>query len=482
MMYKINWDRFVKEDTFRLSEGNVKRLSSEFDKRTAYESDFGRVVFSTASRRMHDKTQVIPLTTNDNVHSRLTHSLEVMNIGYSLGIGLCRNEEFIKTYGKESANDLAWKISIILKTAGLVHDIGNPPFGHFGEEIIQEYFKKFLKDNPNISISDEEKYDYIHFDGNAQGFRILTKLQYLNDLYGLNLTKTTLASYLKYPNCSKLNKEKDEQNNYKFIALKKHGVFTTEKMYLDDIINTFSLSDSDVNFRHPLSFLVEAADSICYLIMDIEDGYGKDWFSYSFMKKVLSENEMIKTLFDNMENRIVEKGLNLKSIPDRKLMVDFRVSVIDYFVKLAIENFIANAEKIENGKYNYELINDDPNKVSKTLYNFCIKNIFPQREIVSLELCGNSVLTGLLDIYINLAFHENSKYREKARNMISKAILRTAIKETDNSIPIETEDINKFDINDLSPNVRLRMIVDFISGMTDQFAVTHFQLLSGQRI
>ncbi len=487
-MHKINWYRFIKDETFRPSEGKEKRANAEIDKRSAFESDFGRVVFSTASRRMHDKTQVIPLTTNDNVHSRLTHSLEVMNIGYSLGISLCRNEKFKELYGETTANELAWQISIILKTAGFVHDIGNPPFGHFGEEIIQEYFKKLFKDT-SFDLTEDEKLDYIHFDGNAQGFRILTKLQYLNDLFGLNLTQTTLAAYLKYPNYSHINnKERNDVNSiskyYECIASKKHGVFTSEKVFLDKIIETFELKNTDtlVNFRHPLSFLVEAADSICYLIMDIEDGYGKNWYSYEYIEKELSENEEIKSIFAIIKNRYENKNIDIHTIPKHKLFVDFRVAIIDYFVKLAVKNFMWNSKLIESGNYNYELIEDDPENVAKCLAEFCKRNIFPQREITSLELCGNSVLTGLLDTYIDLVFHKNKKYRKKGQDMISGAILKTAFEEYKIKMDNFTIELDQFDIGDLSCNLKLRIIVDFISGMTDQFAVTHYQLLSGQRI
>ena len=260
------WNEFLNTNRIRKSQVDDRRtdLSGSTDNRNPFESDFGRVIFSSACRRLHDKTQVFPLTSDDNIHSRLTHSLEVMNIGLSFGIYLCGNEKFKETTGLTS-EDILRKISPILKTACLVHDIGNPPFGHFGEEVIQEYFKNlffslmnktnpeselskhiykgicdtvYCKDNEDIQkkcvekqiteLSDflsnpQLKYDYTQFDGNAEGFRILTKLQYLGDLEGLNLTFATLASILKYPNYNEGNKEDGNIGNHK------HGAFFTEK-------------------------------------------------------------------------------------------------------------------------------------------------------------------------------------------------------------------------------------------------------------
>lgn len=253
-------------------------LSENTDNRNPFESDFGRVIFSSASRRLHDKTQVFPLTSDDNIHSRLTHSMEVMNIGLSFAIYLSGNDEF-KKKTQLTSEEILRKIDPILKTSCLVHDIGNPPFGHFGEQVIQNYFSELFKDikcgieNENIGSSlskyvikgvrytnyigkwekdtgkdintrrkQKKEYgfktflnnknliqDYVEFDGNAEGFRILTKLQYLGDLFGLNLTCSTLASTLKYPNYGIPIKTEDENDK---ISLHKHGVFFTERKTL----------------------------------------------------------------------------------------------------------------------------------------------------------------------------------------------------------------------------------------------------------
>ena len=263
-----------------------------------------------------------------------------MNIGLSFAIYLCGNKEFKKKTNLDT-EDILRKISPILKTSCLVHDIGNPPFGHFGEEVIQNYFEQLINDLKKDSnkfqtanylsqyiinniknidyidkkekIDDEEisdirerrrtkiwdefeaflssdlVLDYTQFDGNAEGFRVLTKLQYLGDLYGLNLTYATLASTLKYPNYKSADKDSSQ------IGQHKHGVFITEKDVLSKIAKDSGLEyGEDIFKRHPLSFLMEAADSICYYVMDIEDANQKQWVSLEELRKECSKYEVIE--------------------------------------------------------------------------------------------------------------------------------------------------------------------------------------------
>lgn len=265
MKYNIDWDKYL--STERARKSNKKIEDNSLDKRNAFESDFGRVVFSSPLRRMHDKTQVIPLTSGDKIHTRLTHSIEVMNTAKSLALNLCRDQDFIDEYTEKKAFELEQSISSILMTAALVHDIGNPPFGHFGETIIQQYFKY---NADNRLLKDIDNLDFTAFDGNAQGFRILTHTSYVGDLFGLNLTYATLGAYMKYPNAGIPDK--------KYIGTKKHGIYSSEKEIFDKIVAACNLKVGDRIKRHPLSFLVEAADSICYLVMDIEDGFLLRWF------------------------------------------------------------------------------------------------------------------------------------------------------------------------------------------------------------
>ena len=448
---------------------------------------------------MHDKTQVMPLNSDDNVHSRLTHSIEVMSIAQSLGDNLCRNENFKSLYGND-AYELERQISAVLRTAAIMHDIGNPPFGHFGEYVISNYFANLLlsgysimddaskkiylkkiKGSATFDLTPQQIYDFVLFDGNAQGLRVMTKLQYLNDLDGLNLTFATLGTYLKYPNKGMIDKT--------YIGTKKHGIYYSENDIFDKIVTACNLKmvDQDGNERikrHPLSFLVEAADTICYRSMDIEDGWSLGWYSFK---------DMIDKI--NFEITILnpDKGLDICSIigyknfdsdkePNRKKMVDFRVKLIQYFVNLATKNYIENLEKIDNGIYSLELLDQDVYQVEKALKRFNEKFIFTNREIQYAELTGSSVLNGLLDILIKFYFSDDKLIKAHVRTITSKTILRTAIHEQFGEIANSNDDLNCFEVTDLNNYQKLRIIVDFVSGMTDQYAVKLYQRLSGQKL
>ncbi|WP_114940414.1 dGTP triphosphohydrolase [Mucilaginibacter endophyticus] len=443
----MNWEKYLNANRLRASNRD-----KELDPRNEFESDFGRVIFSPATRRMHDKTQVFPLTSDDNIHSRLTHSLEVMSIGHSLGLNICENKDFSKSLGLQD-RELIREIPIILKNACLVHDIGNPPFGHFGETVIQTYFEKLFK-TENFGLNEIEQEDFTLFDGNAQGFRVLTKLQMLEDIFGLNLTYASLAAYIKYPNTEKIDK--------KFIYKKKRGVFQSEKNYLEEIADGCGLYRNTKIIRHPLAYLMEAADSICYLIMDIEDGFNKNLYTYEFIKGRLIDIAGMREQFDKLEEK--------HQTPIGRV-VNLRIFLIKRLVDLSVNNFIDKIKMICDGKYNFELIYDDQSKLAETLQRFCIQEIFPKREVQSLELTGHSVLTGLLDYYIKFTFHESKDYRKRALGLISDSVKKVAYKECNVST---FEDLNNY--------YKLRVIVDFISGMTDQYALNHFQKLSGQKI
>lgn len=520
--FRIEWDKYLVNIRLRTSRKNkkttedIKTDHKSYDFRTDFDSDFGRVIFSSASRRMHDKTQVFPLSTDDNIHTRLTHSLEVMNIGANLGLDLCQSKEYRELYEKDKLVQMTWDISGILRVASYIHDIGNPPFGHFGEESIQSYFKdlfekttiekythtiilggKFEIKNRSEDcynsfkkfLDSDEIADFTEFDGNAEGFRIVTKLQYLNDLFGLNLTFASLGTYLKYPNTGRKKEE--------YIASHKHGVFYTEKDYLNIIATTCNCidekrtkeSNKPIYKRHPLSFLVEAADSICYLVMDIEDAVSKKYFTYKDLCGFIIKNQTLTDIIKNIEEKDKEDNDGVKS-SDKKLLVDFRVKVISYLVDLAIKNFLENHEAIDKGEYQDELINIDENKVVESLKSITKEKIFPNRDIISLELTGNSVISGIFDIYFNLVFNDNKNLRKRAKLMISRAILeanaREYVDEYNKNKTVNNKklyfNIDTFDIGDLPIEARLRIIRDFVSGMTDKFALTHFKKISGQQV
>lgn len=510
----MDWSKLISKQ--RLKKSNTTDVRNEF------ESDFGRIIYSPALRRMHDKTQVFPLTSDDNMHSRLTHSNEVMSIGYTFGIKLSQSK-LIQEKTKKNELDLLRIMPILIQNTCLIHDIGNSPFGHFAEKIFSEYFKNLEKNgNKNFShLNTHQKRDFLNYDGNAQGLRVLTKLQYLNNIYGLNLTFSTLASYIKYPNYKETNSEKKIENGN--VENNKHGVFFSEKEFFEKIFTTCGLKNSEQYFRHPLCYLMEAADSIAYLCMDVEDGYNKNIYNIEYINDCFKDNKSeISVKIQNI--------CNDSFLDSNTKIVNIRINLIRYFVNLAYSNFEKNIDKIENGTYKRELIKDDSNNIYKILDNICIDKIFSHREINFLETTGYSVITGLLDFYVNFLFSDNKDYFKRASRLISKSIIGIAIEENlvniyeNKIVNEEINEINKIELKeniiiykkliekqyfevltieeetflknsrfiiykilkpslkDLNDYYKFRVIVDFISGMTDKFALKHYQRISGQKI
>lgn len=499
VLYPIDWEKYLSPERLRKTGSHA---SVDWDLRNPFESDLGRVIFCPALRRMHDKTQVIPLTSGDTVLTRLTHSMMVMSVAESLAHYYTRTEAFKTQYG-EKAYVYDASISAILRTAALLHDIGNPPFGHFGEITIQNYFKKYLEEHH--IIKERQAWDFTQFDGNALGLRIVSKLQYTGTLEGLNLAYPTLGAYLKYPNKGKAGG--------KYVGDHKHGIFFTEEDLFGKIVKCCNMKKVNEKTkkeeikRHPLSFLVEAADSICYGIMDMEDGYNINWYSFEDMVKALNmyvyekavENNKVDLLKNYATGKKDPKKFSIENLIEfqrkwpnktdkdkRRLMLDFRVKMIDYLTKLAIDNFIKHLEDIDNGKYNNELLKDDDYCVFSALSEFAKRKIIARRDIQELELTGNTVINGLLDILMRYAFSEDAKYRSKIKAVISKSRMEVTIHEHDfKKVKFKTfneDDLWKFDVEQLDNYSKLRLIVDFVASMTDKYSVELYQRFAGMRM
>jgi dGTPase len=478
----MEWNKVLSTYRFRDSERLEAQKKDEnnkyYDQRTDFESDLGRVVFSPAVRRMHDKTQVFPLTSDDNIHTRLTHSMEVQSVAQSLGINLCNREDFIKRFGVDKI-ELIRNIPAILSAVSLCHDIGNPPFGHFGEDVIGYYFKQFFDErknqNPPLQLTEAQQKDFTLFNGNAQGFRVLTRLQLYKDIYGLNLCAGTLSAFLKYPNTSeaineKPSKEEKKQKGYK----NKLGVFQSEKILLDTIREKTGLT----SIRNPLAFLMEAADSICYNVMDIEDGFNKHLYDFESILKFLENNgdesvkELICSFRAGLEKRLT--GIN----DENAKIIMFRTSMLQELVNQAVRNFVENIEAIEKGEFTAELIYLQEKGLGKTLKEFCTDRIFKNREIQTLEITGESVIKGLLKHFVNDFIDYKAEdspcasRAEKLYSLISNSITLLAQEQSEKEKALYK----------MSDYYKLRMIVDYISGMTDSFALNLYQKLEGIKI
>ncbi len=491
--YQIDWDCYLKPQRQRPS--SVPAEQAEWDLRNPFESDLGRVIFCPALRRMHDKTQVIPLTSGDTVLTRLTHSMQVMCVAESLAHNYTRSKKFVDAYG-ERAYEFVASISAILRSAALLHDIGNPPFGHFGEVTIQNYFKIFLE--KSHIITERQALDFTQFDGNALGLRILSKLQYTGTLDGLNLTYPTIGAYMKYPNVGGANKEG-------YVGAHKHGVFCTEEKLFKDVVECCGLvAEGGKIKRHPLSFLVEAADSICYGTMDMEDGYNIQWYRFDEMVEVIN-GFIVKRVKDKkiLREFCVDPGdVSTFSVErligfdrqwpggtkkdKRRLILDFRVKLMNYLIKKTVEAFVDNFEGIDKGEYSNELLKEDEFEVFNALGDFAQRMIITRRDIQELELTGNSVINGLLDILMGYAFSEDKKFRNKIKAVISKSRMEETIHENqyrEDAVKLfDDNDLWKFDVENIDNYSKLRLIVDFVASMTDKYSVELYQKFAGMRM
>ena len=444
----MNWQKLL-SDT-QLGTENTSQTGKP-DGRSQFQKDFDMIVFSPAFRRLQDKTQVFPLPESDFVHTRLTHSLEVSVVGRSLGnlVG----EQIVNRHSELKKDYTQFHFGEIVAAACLAHDIGNPPFGHSGEDAISEYFRSGNAKKFENIITDKNKWnDLIKFEGNAQGFRIITKLQNPKVNGGLRLTHATLAALTKYPKESLTDNSASQKKIYK-----KFGFFQSEKDIFQNIAEHTGLKkfNPSENFwcRHPLSFLVEAADDICYRIMDLEDGFSLGLVSFRETEELL--NNLIRV--------DIVKDYNERDESDR--IGYLRAKSINELIKELAQVFLDNEDDILNAKLEDELISLIPGANGlEEIEKLSIEIIYRHRSVVEREAAGYEVLSGLLDSFIT-AFNEwlNGNVSLKNRttvNLLPKRILNSSNKETE-------------------IYERMLMIIDFVSGMTDSFAISLFRKIKG---
>lgn len=447
----MNWKTLL-SDT-QLGTENTSQTGKP-DGRSQFQKDFDRIVFSPAFRRLQDKTQVFPLPESDFVHTRLTHSLEVSVVGRSLGnlVG----EQIVNRHSELKKDYTQFHFGEIVAAACLAHDIGNPPFGHSGEDAISEYFRSGNGKRFESIITDKKKWtDLTKFEGNAQGFRIITKLQNPKVNGGLRLTHASLAALTKYPKESLTNSDSNKSSQKKIY--KKFGFFQAEKDVFQNIAEHTGLIkfDPSENFwcRHPLSFLVEAADDICYRIMDLEDGFSLGLVSFRETEELLRNLIRVEIISD----------YNERDESDR--IGYLRAKSINELIKELAEIFLDNEDHILNAKLEEELISLIPGaKGLEEIEYLSIEKIYRHRSVVEREAAGYEVLSGLLDSFIT-AFNEwlDGNLSPKNRtivNLLPKRILNSSNKETE-------------------IYERMLMIIDFVSGMTDSFAISLFRKIKG---
>ncbi len=451
----MNWDKLLSNKLLGDSASSEIKLN---DGRSQFQRDFDRIVFSSAFRRLQDKTQVFPLPENDFVHTRLTHSLEVSCVGRSLGTLV--GEKILKRNPKLAAKYSSIHFGEIVAAACLAHDIGNPPFGHSGEDSIAEYFKSGNGREFESQINDHKKWtDFTKFEGNAQGFRIITKLQNPNSGGGLKLTCASLAAFTKYPKESTLNQEqKGGKDEVKSKFYKKFGFFQAEKDLFAEVAEETGLIKKGLKkdycwSRHPLSFLVEAADDICYRIMDLEDGFRLGLLTFDYTEELL--RPLVTSTLTSYEGRSKNDKIGY-----------LRAKAIHDTVTQLADIFMENEKEIMDGKLEKDLISlIDSSLHLKEIKTISKKEIYSYRSVVEREAAGYEVLGGLLDAFINAVNETHSRIPSWKSKTLMKLLpgqfLGVDAKPDDNLY------------------IRLLKITDFVSGMTDSYAVSLFRKIKG---
>ena len=382
----MNWEQLL---SLKRQGDTLKRLRLEQDEtRIGFEVDYDRIIFSSSFRSLQDKTQVIPFSKKSFVHTRLTHSLEVSVVGRSLGrkAGKSIIEKYPhlkETYGFQS-NDFG----AIVAAASLAHDIGNPPFGHSGEMAIGDYFKNGNGFNFKNQLNSQQYQDLCDFEGNANGFKIFSENK-IGIPGGLRLSYATLGAFTKYPKGSIPIKPSSH------IKDKKFGFFESQNEFFNDVALELGLNQSNGNFfRHPLTFLVEAADDICYTLIDFEDGINLGWISEEFALEYLIR--LVKGSIDTKKYNALEH----KS--DR--VAYLRALSVNTLINDAVDIFIKNEEALLNGEYSKSILENSVFKAQmKDIIDISIEKVYKSEEVIEKELKGYQVIHHLLNVFVKAA-------------------------------------------------------------------------------
>ena len=456
----MNWTNCFSDERYGI-ENYEKGIRSDFER------DWDRIVFSSPFRRLQNKTQVFPLPEEVFVHNRLTHSLEVASVGRSLGalVGqeIINNIEEVKA-NPDAEHFYAYDLKHVVSAACLAHDMGNPAFGHAGEDAISKYFidreTKKSEDKKFKSLFTKEQWnDLTHFEGNANTLRILTKQYKGRQFGGSRLTYSTLGSILKYP-CDSLATEKKGQ-----IHRKKYGFFDDDKDVFIAVTSKLKMIPDTVKGRivykrHPFVYLVEAADDICYNIIDYEDAHRLGILSYDEVKEHLIQ---IIAKHDNEDMERFETRLKDIESDKNEAVTYLRAKSINSLTHKCARVFIENQASIIAGTFNFSLLDkiDELSDVLNEISKKSIEKIYNYEGVVRIELAGFRIMSGLIEDFTEAAFTEETKRTKRHDKMLN--LLSSQFK-------IEAES---------NAYTKMMNIIDYISGMTDLFALKLYRNLRG---
>ncbi|HEY3390549.1 MAG TPA: dNTP triphosphohydrolase [Prolixibacteraceae bacterium] len=443
----VKWDKLIAECRLGLED---RRVQEADDIRSTFQRDYDRIIFSSPFRRLQDKTQVFPLPGSIFVHNRLTHSLEVASVGRSLGnlvTAAIKNHQVPKSQNRIS------EIGAIVSAACLAHDLGNPPFGHSGESAIADFFKHGAGSKYQSEVTEAQWTDFTCFEGNANAFRVLSHQFSGKRLGGFALTYSTLASIVKYPYESTLAGGKP-----------KFGFFQSEKEIFRKIasqLGMVKISENPLQYvRHPLVYLVEAADDICYQIMDVEDAHKLKILAYP-ETEVLFRNFFHPVEDDQLLNNI---DANLEIVSDCNERIAYlRAMVISKLTKECAAIFTARINELDDTGNRIPLFKSlpEPSKSAMAqIQEVSLKRIYNDRAVIEIEIAGYKILGTLLEAFITAVDHPD--------DFLSKKLLTL--------IPSQYEN------PDNSMYGKIQSVVDFVSGMTDLFALNLYRKITGMEL
>jgi len=438
------WNKLLSSKRYKIKNGKIeiKKEKALNHYRTPFHKDYDRIIFSNAFRRLSKKTQVHPLAKNDHIHNRLTHSLEVASVGRSLGL---MAGEILKNKYDDNINP--YDVAYVVQTACLAHDIGNPPFGHAGEEVIKEWFRKEKHQYLLDTLSENEKNDFKNLDGNAQSFRIVSQIE--NNLFegGMNLTFATLATLVKYPHSSE--------------GVEKFSYFQSEKKFFKKLFRTLNLrKDSKLYTRHPFSYLMEAADDICYGLLDIQDAVELKIIKLDETREIfdlLIGEEEAKQTFESARYNDTQKLSKLTAVA----MHNLTEHTVDVF-KNNLEEIIKSEKFIKDLPSIFE--NENLKSGLEKAKEFSKEKIFNEKRKIELELGAYNIIDVLLDNMIR-ATHELHTNGEKNLTFKNRRILELMGENQPNN---QGSLYNKY-----------QRVIDYIVGMTDNHATYLAHQLSG---
>ncbi len=444
----MDWNRLLSRVRLGLS-----RQHPDSEARTDFQRDFDRIVFSSAFRRLQDKTQVFPLSQSDYVRTRLTHSLEVSSVGRSLGTMV--GDRVIRRHALKGV--YPQDFGAVVAAACLAHDIGNPPFGHAGEDAIRLWFTTSTTGRRVLeSLTEAQQQDFLRFEGNAQGFRIITRLQSPDNRGGMQLTCATLGAFTKYPRASRLTVEPPPG-----IPFRKFGFFQDDRDLFAETAGELGLTPvaPDAWNRHPLAWLVEAADDICYRIIDVEDAFRLQQLGF----------ERVRDLLLPLTGEPEHARQKMRHLTRSREKIEYlRAKAIGAIIDQAHQCFMDHEEGILAGNLTGELLDLIPAAAAMRALKDCGETqVYVSRPVVEVEAAGFEVLGGLLEAFVttvdDLAAH-GSHASPKSRMLI-------------HLIPEQFTGPSRQPAADLYQ--RVLAITDFVAGMTDSYAVTLFKKLTG---